>query len=270
MIKLVNGIALYDLDNFTVEQAFYLAEKFFQHINIKPNAIYYFYLHEPDRNGEMVSAMDISLDELKMKIEQGLISNFRMNYSTTAYLWDIGLAFTTKDSTLSEGMDYFEIQFLDALLKLDSKEIKELLTNISNETRIAYGIGYQLHGDIADSFNYSLSLDASRIYDFEDSSEWLYQLPSRTDDISQYHSKLRMVYRVNLLNISHLELNVDGITLKEWIILNHENGFLEILNNSNFLWHVEESELERINNILGDSGCLISWSPQRIVTRKLP
>lgn len=270
MTELANGIALYDLENLTIKKAFYYAEKFFRHININPNSIYYFYSHAPDKNGETVSTMDISLHELKIKIEQGLVSNFRMNYSTTNRLWDIGLAFSTKESEFGEGINYLEIQFLDDLLKLDAKEIKELLVDISTETRIVYGIGYQLYGSVGDAFNYALSFDSSRIYKFENSSEWLYQLPSRTDDTPQYSNKLRMVYRINFLNIEHLGLEIDGLTLKEWIMSNHENGYLEELNNFNSLWYVEESELERVNKILGNAGFLISWSPERILTNRLP
>ena len=51
---------------------------------------------------------------------------------------------------------------------------------------------------------------------------------------------------------------------------NHENGYLEELNNFNSLWYVEESELERVNKILGNAGFLISWSPERILTNRLP
>lgn len=259
MEELVNGLALYDLENLTTKKAFDLSESFFRLIGKEPDTVYYFYSHAPDKDGETVSAKDCSLEELKIKAEEGMVSNFRMSYSSSERLWDIGLAFSAKESEFGEGMNYLEIQFLNQLLDLEAQALKNLLLDLAKGTRISYGIGYQLWGSTADALAYALSLDSSRIYDYENSSEWLYQLPSRTDELPQYHRQLRMVYRLNLLNRNHLNLEIDGLVLKDWIAARPENGHLEKLSDNNSLWYLAETELERVNQALGEAGHLISY-----------
>lgn len=271
MKNLVNGIALYDITSIDIKDAFQFAKDFFNQINIQPNSIYYFYQHAPDKDGETISTKDVSLDELAVGVENGIIDHFIIHYSSTARLWDIGLTFYSKYSKFGESINYLEMQFLDEFLKLDNHIIHDLLNKVATISNVVYGIGYQLNGSMAKAYHYALCLDGSTIFEYENSSDWLYQLPSRTDDKPQYVNKLRMVYPLNILNEKHLRQNVLDMALESWILENENNGKLISVNNKNKIWIVNSNELNRINNTLGEAGILISWEKiQPKPIKKLP
>ncbi|MDU8925674.1 hypothetical protein RYD26_12370 [Pasteurellaceae bacterium LIM206] len=270
MKELTNGIALYDLKNTNSREAYYFAEYLFGRLNIQPNSAYYYYEHEADRHGETVSEKEVSFAELEEEIEKG-IDHFRVFFSSTNRLWDVGFSFFGKESKFSEGMSYIEIQFSNKILSTTNSEVLDCLYDFLKGNEMIYGIGYQLYANVSAALNYALCLDASTIYPFEDSNEWLYQLPSRSGEEPQYYHKLRMVYPINILNKDHLELSVMGIKLSKWILSDSNNGTLKPLNGFNYLWLVSMQELERINEVLGKSSLLISWeSINKSIRNKLP
>ncbi|MDP8099279.1 hypothetical protein [Pasteurella atlantica] len=258
MKQKINGITLYDLNTLPIKTIYQFAHHFFNLFNIIPNHISYMQSHSSDSQGETVSEIEASLEELQYQIDNNLIDNFRLLYSSTDRLWDVGFAFFDKQSEVGEEMNYIEIQFLDNISTLESEKIIHFLTTISAKTHIVYGIGYQLYGSMSEVFSYALGLGVETLYNNESPYEWGEQLPSRTDETPLYFNQLRMVYPINILNDNHLNFPLSQLTLKAWILSNNKNGKITNLDNQNYLWLVEASELERINAGLSKEGILIS------------
>lgn len=267
-MSLVNGIAIYDLNNIHIFDAYEFSKKLFESLNITPNSISYFYTHKPDKNGEVISVKFVDICDLEKEICQGNINDFRMSYLTDDIHWDISFSYSNKNGI--GGLSCIDIQFLDSILNIDDINLIEFIEEFFSRFQAVYGIAYQLNGYTSTAYNYIFSFDGSKIYKNENSTKWLYQLPNRSKQKPLFFEKLRMVYIINLLNVNHLNLNISGKTLKDWILSDNKNGSLKKLNNQNFLWIVRNSELERVNKILGEAGALISWFSTKPEKKKLP
>lgn len=81
-----------------------------------------------------------------------------------------------------------------------------------------------------------------------------------------------MVYEVNLLNASHLELDVSGVKLGDWILQDRNNGVLERVSESIFVWVVQAESLNAINEKFGKLGLLLSWkaTATKASTKRIP
>lgn len=269
MKELVNGIALYGVDEISLNEALNLSQLFFEKIGIVPNSISYFYKHEQDENGETISMDIVNMSELRKKIDDGLASDFRISYFVNDLHWDISFSFSNKETVWE--MNYIDIQFLDSFLNIKDELLVDILRSMFRVISVEYGIGFQLNGYTSYAFNYVFSLDNSKIFMYENASKWLYQLPFRTEEEPYYIKKLRMVYPINIVSIEHLNQPVLTKTLENWILEEKRNGQLIVLNAKNKLWIVENDELDRINNILGKAGLLISWKEiQSKPIKKLP
>ncbi len=100
----------------------------------------------------------------------------------------------------------------------------------------------------------------------DDLSEW-----SGGED-SYKRTRLRMVYPYNLLNRDHLAISVAGQSLGDWIRAQDDRGRIIELNSQFAVWIVPAETLQDINQLLGATGLLISWRPERAAgpRRKLP
>ena len=81
-----------------------------------------------------------------------------------------------------------------------------------------------------------------------------------------------MVYEVNLLNASHIELDVSGVKLGDWILQDRNNGVLERVSESIFVWVVQAESLNAINEKFGKLGLLLSWkaTATKVSAKKIP
>jgi len=81
-----------------------------------------------------------------------------------------------------------------------------------------------------------------------------------------------MVYPCNLVNRRHLEIDIGGDKLREWIVSRREHGKLTELGNGFWLWEVETERLNTVNQACGEAGISIAWKPvvPKKPKRKLP
>ena len=76
-----------------------------------------------------------------------------------------------------------------------------------------------------------------------------------------------MVYPCNLVNRRHLEIDIGGGKLGEWIASRREHGKLTALGNDFWLWEVEPEQLDTVNQACGEAGILVVPKKPK---RKLP
>ncbi|TVX93409.1 hypothetical protein [Paenibacillus agilis] len=95
------------------------------------------------------------------------------------------------------------------------------------------------------------------------------ETPGKFEGKGRYTSKmLRMVYPLNIMNSQHLKMEVNGVNLKEWITDSEKRGQLTDIGNDLWLWEVEMEQLEQVNQVCGEAGVLVAWSPR--IPKKAP
>lgn len=261
------GIAIYGTENITPQEACKLGELLFTHVGINvTGAGYYKFLEKGEHAGDH-DIVEISLIELKGKIGKNAIETFRIYCEAKdAQPWVASFGYTTN---AIGGFCYIDAQF---------PYVDDALTTIVNffkalgQFSFSYGIGY-FADKATKSFYYATGDNMVNLYPYENTSLFKRECPGRFEGQARYKSNmLRMVYLVNVINQNHLNVMVDGVSLKEWILSDEKHGFLEKLNNDMWLWEVQENNLNEVNTLLGQAGILLSWNPMPLkkTAKKLP
>ena len=108
--------------------------------------------------------------------------------------------------------------------------------------------------------NYFEGVSYATIHKNENGHKWSKELFYPYEGSERYRNHmLRMVYEANVLNNKHLEILINDVTLKDWILSNNENGSLTQLNENKWLWEVDSNKTQEINDFLGPQGILIAW-----------
>jgi len=68
---------------------------------------------------------------------------------------------------------------------------------------------------------------------------------------------LRDVYPINFLSPPHLERDVYGQPLKNWILSSPDHGSLKQLNETLWSWHIEEEKISSVREDLRNTGILL-------------
>jgi hypothetical protein len=77
------------------------------------------------------------------------------------------------------------------------------------------------------------------------------------------NQRLRQVYRLQFLSEGHLQLNIGGTSLREWIDASAEHGLLSPLVDGIWAWSIDdESVVLAANRALFAAGLLSAWDPQ--------
>ena len=74
--------------------------------------------------------------------------------------------------------------------------------------------------------------------------------------------RIRQVYRLQFLSEGHLQLDINGTTLRQWILGAAERGRLSLLVNGVWTWTIETDEQTlAANQTLFAAGLLSAWDP---------
>ena len=68
---------------------------------------------------------------------------------------------------------------------------------------------------------------------------------------------LRDVYPINFLSSPHLERDVYGQSLKNWILSSSDHGELKQLDETLWSWHIEEEKISSVREDLRNTGILL-------------
>ncbi|WP_339800228.1 hypothetical protein [Saezia sanguinis] len=212
--------------------------------------------------------METSFADLKKKILANQASAFRLYcQNKTAKPWLASFGYST--NTFGSGFFHVDAQYPDT-----GTHFEELIALIKELDRLAcfsYGIAYSA-SEVTDAFYYATGNNFVNIFPYENSSAWKRELPGLYNGQARYqNSMLRMVYPINIINDHHLDIDVAGSTLREWIESNAIHGSLEKLNRM-WLWKVDMNNLDHVNQCCGEAGVLISWRKPvaKTAIRKLP
>jgi len=264
------AMALYGTENISPELALKLGMAYFSLINLPiTGAAYYEYLSDGDHLGDH-DLVEVSLGDLAEKIAAGSASSFRLyNESNGVVPWYASYGYNTDSFS---NFPHIDAQSSSERSSLDSYVdfLKEIVRE-SPESSF-YGIAYQC-ASVSKGFNYAAGENFISIYPFENSGVFKKEVPGRHGGQERYKGGLlRMVYEVNLLNASHLELDVSGVKLGDWILQDRNNGVLERVSESMFVWVVQAESLNAINEKFGKLGLLLSWkaTATKVSAKKIP
>lgn len=72
---------------------------------------------------------------------------------------------------------------------------------------------------------------------------------------------IRSVFPLQWLTSRHLELQLEGRTLRDWIVSDRAHGMLTPANDGLWCWNVPDSNIEKVRGALSKAGLLWGWWP---------
>ncbi|MEW5289575.1 hypothetical protein ABW286_10360 [Erwinia papayae] len=258
------AIAIYGTESVLPETAFRIGMDYFQCIELPVTKTSYFnYLANGDHQGDH-ETLELSVSELKERIYHNDATSFRLYSEKKGHLpWLASFGYSTNEFG---GFFHLDGQYPDDCHS--DEKIIDFINRLSINSAEVYGIVYSCD-KVSNAFYYSAGNNLVNVYPYENSSLFKKETPGRFQGEERYKfSKLRMIYPINILNENHLLINVNGITLQEWILEDKSHGLLEMLNNGLWLWRVENDIINPVNEYLGELGILISW--KKILSKRPP
>lgn len=240
------GIAIYNTDNLSSQQAYTLAKQFFNMLGITITDAAY-------RSND-VPYTSFSPVELAKLLATNNQTDFRLYHKDSEHLpWLASFGHVTD---LSGGFYHIDVQYAGSL---DNHMLKSFLKQSAEITNMAYGIAYA-KDNVVDAYEYVLDEGIVPVPAYEKPLIWRDETPGMFNGPARYKDRmLRMVYPYNIINSCHLNILVQGKPLAAWIAESPAHGRLTPLTAQLFLWEVAISELANINKICGEAGILVAW-----------
>lgn len=267
---MITGIAIYDTENINANEALNIGLSFFEAIGVSVNAAtYYKFLKDGDHKGDH-ELSDISLKHLQENVLTGSCDAFWLYHerkgSTPWYA-----AFSRETGA------YGSFPHLTAFCELSLEEVYVPLTSwladvAKRYPRFSYGIMYST-AEMTDAYYYAAGNNGATLFPYENGFAFNKETPGIYKGKGRYSGEmLRMIYPCNLVNSHHLQLDIDGVNLGEWIRDNEQRGKLTKLGEDLWLWEVEPAYLDLVNQACGEAGHLLAWKPllPKKSKRKLP
>jgi len=252
------AMAVYGVENFAAVSALEVGLMFFQAIGLKITSSGY-YKYRVNRDEEDIDFVEVSLVDLKEAIKTKGATSFRLYCENkSGKLWDASFGYSTPDFG---GFYHFDAQCVHPYF--DKEKFMTLMEKLAESRSFGYAIYYSVD-DVSDGFYYAEGENLVSIYSYENPALFSRETGGRFKGAERYKDKLlRMVYSVNVLNEKHLCLDVEGASLRDWILSNDRYGPLKAIANGMWVWEVDEKELAQVNKVLGGAGVLISWKSTR-------
>lgn len=176
------------------------------------------------------------------------------DYAQLAFGWDVTAGYHAR---MHRDM-YFCCGVAIAQLGVDY--VADVIEQISNRTTLTYGIGYSLPFQDGPDL-YALGMSTGSDYTPEGNRAadrtcaWFRERIGQNRHLQGY---LRDVYPLNVISQPHLDKQVQGMPLREWIIASPERGTLRPLAGGAWLWRIEENQVVPIQAELESAGMLIA------------
>lgn len=244
------GIALYNTDNLSSQEAFNLAQLFFQTVGLPITDAAY--------RCKQAGYSNVTVSELVQLIAHGEVQDFRLYHKDGNTLpWSASFGHVTDQY---ESFYHIDMQYIDDIPK---EKLQEFLKASAEIAKAAYGIVYNRY-NIVDAYEYVLDEGVVPLPEYEKHFVWRDETPGLFNGPARYkENMLRMVYPHNVLNQNHLNINIQGQSLGNLIISNPSLGeLLPVNNGQSFIWNVPEEHLDELNSLFGQAGALIAWKSQ--------
>ncbi|WP_175882465.1 hypothetical protein [Burkholderia sp. BCC0044] len=262
------GIVIYGTNPTQVVSTLEVAEDLFRQLGSEATRA--MFLKFVVRGGERtIDDQEVSLPDLRAKISTGEVSAFQVFNDEKS----VGVPAMSFGCNVPEfgGLSFVDVQIERSVREIN-KEIERFLEDVVARLSCKYAIAYDAEKSSV-AYKYSTGVNLVKIFPFENTSLFTRELPGRVPgSVSYEREKLRMIYPFNVLNDNHLEIRVDDLSLREWIISDSSRGFLRNIPNNMWLWTVEDADLTEVNNACGEAGILLAWqkAPANKPARKLP
>ncbi|MDO7909969.1 hypothetical protein Q6A49_05415 [Pseudomonas sp. 22-AL-CL-001] len=253
-----NALAVYGIEENTPKKIYEIGLMFFEAMGLSITSAAY-YKYREDRSEEDLYLIDVSLSDLRLAIENGSATSFRLYHeSNSRALWDASFGYSTKDFG---GFYHIDAQGLAS--HFSQEKFLEFASNFCTTGSMDYAIFYSTD-DVTDAFYYAAGGNFVRVYDYEDPDLFNMETGGVFEGAELYKKeKLRMTYSANIINDAHLALRIGAYSLREWISSDASHGALRQGPRNLWFWTVDERELDKVNNELGTHGVLISWKPPK-------
>lgn len=267
---MITGIAIYDTKNINAQEALDIGLSFFKAIGVSVNAAtYYKFLSDGDHTGDH-ELIDVSLDRLKENVITGVCDSYWLYHERKGSVpWYAAFS--------RETGDYGSFPHLTAFCELSFEEgyvsLTAWLADVAKRfPHFSYGIMYSA-AEMTRAYYYAAGNNGATLFPYENGFAFNKETPGMYKGKGRYSGEmLRMIYPCNLVNSQHLELNMDGVKLDEWIRTSEERGKITKLGDDLWLWEVAMAHLELVNHACGEAGHLLAWKPllPKKSKRKLP
>ncbi|ELY2797957.1 hypothetical protein SNN58_004288 [Cronobacter dublinensis] len=247
------GLAIYGTESVSSVRAFEEAARFFGDIKIEANAHGY-YKYRENRDNEDLDFIDTTFNELENALASQNAKDFRIYHvDCKDDAWDAGFGFSTKNFG---GFFHINIQFNGE----SPEPLLVYLKGFFRRNTASYAISYKCC-DVYDAYHYAIGENMVKIFPWENAMAFNKEVDGRFKGKARFNSTLlRLVYPVNVLNSSHMDINIGELTLSETIHRNEWGKLTKIEGtDERWLWMVQEELLEGINNELGKAGILTAW-----------
>jgi len=261
------AMAIYGTQKITAEKALELGLAFFSDIELAVTISGY-YKYRKDRSEEDIDFIEVSLDDLKSEILAKNATSFRLYCeNNSGELWDASFGYST-----TQFGGFYNIDAQCASHTFSGKKFSEYIERTCNSTDFKYAIFFE-PDDVSDGFYYAQGGNLVSIYNYENPALFSRETGGRFRGAERFNGDmLRMVYLSNVLNEKHVSMNINGVSLQDWILSDNGRGTLSAIANGMWIWEVEREQLDSINKTLGGLGVLISYKSLRVPkpTRFLP
>ena len=256
-----SGFCLYSWQSKGPELARQIATTVADALGVTPVSVDYAVVTPPDAEGETLHLANMPWDEFVFSENPDATGEFSFEGTLSKGKFFVALSDGRFDN-LSRISIAFDIGFASILA--DVENLIRLLVPLS---RPAYGIAFPARTIFAAS-GYSRGMGSPL---FANENPGLFQDDYRIGMRAKSFQaeRLRMVYPLNLLNEQHLSLRIGKSALRDFITGDARNGRLTELPDATWLWTVESTRLQELNDEFGASGLLICWQP-RPAKRRLP
>lgn len=251
------GLALYNCEEISPLSAFEIGKIFFSSFSLKiTSSGYYSYLESGDHPKDH-DIFNTDIDDLKIKLESGTAKAFRLYNEDTTQPWISSFGYMT-----DEFGSFFHISAQLPSTESNNINLESFINKALQNTIIPYGIIYYA-ATVTDAFYYATGDNLVKLFTYDNPIKWQKETPGLYEGKERYKfSMLRMIYPYNLINNYHLNLKIQGVTLKNWIGLDPSHGVLTAINKDLWLWKVKTDHIDNLNRIFGESEYLVSWQPQ--------
>lgn len=155
--------------------------------------------------------------------------------------------------------------FDDGLGKFDETYLKQLVSEMCDFYKFSYGYCFQRPlklGPVLYAFGISTGIDGYGPVQSDrkrPTAKWFNAGSFFEKSNESKADYLRDIYPFNILSSVHLQRNVEGGSLKDWVQLDSCRGRFEQMNETLWWWAVDPKEIDGVRKALADQQLLVAY-----------
>ena len=152
------------------------------------------------------------------------------------------------------------LYFRNELLGYDADLLKKIAVNLSCNTESQFGAAFQINQRLKDPSRYVSAILSDG--DNQEMEENILNWDRAYNDKESYKTgDLRDLYPLNFISETHLQRDVFGQSLRQWIESDLVRGTLEPLNGALWTWEIPQENISDLRLQLKDTDILVCFRP---------